>query len=368
MVIPFVDLKTQYLHIKYEIDEAIKTVLDDTAFVGGRYLENFEGKFASFTRSKFVIGVGNGTDALTLALRSLEIEPGFEVIVPANSFIATAEAVTNACGKVIFCDIDPNTYLMDLKSAESRVTPRTKVIIPVHLYGQMMDMKMVRDFADRHGLFIVEDAAQAHGVYYNGVSVGELSEFACYSFYPGKNLGAYGDGGAVSTNNKSFATKVRMLANHGRISKFDHDIEGVNSRLDGLQAAILSVKLKYLEDWNKRRWDAAEYYHKCLMHLNIPLPRSNSFGRHVYHLYVTRVKNRDKVLRKLRDRGIAAGIHYPIALPFLRAYVHLGYKPNDIPVAYSQMNELISLPIYPEITQDKIDYIATSMEAALENY
>lgn len=359
------DLNTQYLNIKDEIDKAISEVIESSSFIGGKYVNTFEDDFVKFTKSKNVIGVGNGTDALTIALKSLKLPPDSEVIVPANSFIATSEAVTNAGNKLIFCDIDPNTYLIDLNIVEQLITPSTSAIIPVHLYGQMVDMKALKDIADKHGLVVIEDAAQAHGVQYNGITVGELSNCACYSFYPGKNLGAYGDGGAITTNDNTLANKIRKYVNHGRSEKYNHEFEGINSRLDGLQAAILSVKLKYLPSWNTQRRKAANYYNDLIKELGLQLPITDDENRHVYHLYVTQVRNRDEVVQKMKTKGVGVGIHYPIALPFLEAYKKLGHCTDDFPIVSKQMHQLISLPIFPEITIEQIKYTVDCLRTSL---
>ena len=365
MRVPLVDLKAQYLTIKSEIDQAMTEVITSTTFIGGQFVQKFEDDFAKFTKSKNVIGVGNGTDALTIALRSLDIPPDSEVIIPANSFIATAEAVSSAGYKVIFCDVDPLTYLIDLNIVENLINSTTAAIIPVHLYGQMVDMKAIKVLADNHGLRVIEDAAQAHGVAYNGIEVGALSNCACYSFYPGKNLGAFGDGGAVTTNDNTLANKIRMYANHGRSAKYDHEFEGINSRLDSLQAAILSVKLKYLSEWNDCRRKAANCYNDLIKELGLQIPITNDEKRHAYHLYVTQIQNRDKVVKEMKTHGIGVGIHYPIAIPFLRAYKNLGYHPNDFPVTYKQMHHLISLPLYPEITAKQIHYTVDCLKDSL---
>ncbi len=364
--IPLVDLQAQYRTIKSEIDTALAEVLESCAFVGGRFVAQFEADFAAFTGARHVVGVGNGTDALILALSGLELDPGFEALVPANSFIATSEAVTRAGGHPRFCDVDFHTQLLDLGLAEELVSERTQVIIPVHLYGRMMEMPAVRRFADRHDLLVVEDAAQAHGARRDSIRIGELSEAATYSFYPGKNLGAYGDGGAITTNNEQLADKLRKWRNHGSDRKYQHQFEGVNSRLDGLQAAVLSVKLKHLPDWNRRRWEAAEVYHRELEGLGLELPREKETGSHVYHLYVIQVERRDRVLQTLMDQGVSAGIHYPLALPFLDAYQHLGHMPQEFPVTHTQMDRLISLPIYPEITTQQIKFVAATLATALD--
>lgn len=361
MKVPLVDLKTQYAAIKNEIDEAISAVLDSQVFISGRFVASFENEFGKFTGAQHVIGVANGTDALTLALRSLDLDNETEVIVPANSFVATSEAVTNAGLKPVFCDVNPKTYLLDLNHVEELITSSTGAIIPVHLYGQMVDMRAVKSISDKYNVAVIEDAAQAHGVRYLGISVGELSNLACYSFYPGKNLGAYGDGGAVTTNEKNLARKIRMMANHGRGAKYDHEFEGVNSRLDSLQAAILSVKLRYLPTWNRQRYRAAAIYHDLIGDIGLPLPTTDIKERHVYHLYVTRVKRRDKIVQAMKQEGIGVGIHYPIAIPFLDAYQTRGFQSIDFPVTYEQMSRLISLPIYPEITEEQIVYVVDTL-------
>ncbi len=363
--IPLVDLKAQYNTIKAEIDSVVAEVLNSCAFVGGRYVEQFEADFAVFTGARQVIGVGNGTDALMIALRSLQLEPGFEALVPANTFIATSEAVSHAGGRPRFCDVHPDTYLLDLGRAEKLVNDSTRVIIPVHLYGQMADMPAVRRFADRHKLLVVEDAAQAHGAQREGIRIGELSSMVTYSFYPGKNLGAYGDGGAITTDDQRLAGLLRKWRTHGGDRKYRHEFEGINSRLDGLQAAVLSVKLRHLPEWTRRRREAAEVYHRLLEPLGLPLPRESEPGSHVYHLYVTRVDRRDGVLAALREKGVHAGVHYPIALPFLEAYEHLGYKPEEFPVTFAQMDRLISLPLFPEITTGQIERVTQALDEAL---
>ena len=363
--IPLVDLQAQYAVIKEEIDAAVSLVLDSQSFIGGHFVKAFEEEFGQFTGAQYVIGVANGTDAITLALRSLELDIGVEVIVPANSFVATSEAVANAGLKPVFCDVDPKTYLLDLNHVEELITASTGAIIPVHLYGQMVDMKAVKTISDKYKISVIEDAAQAHGVCYHGITVGKLSDMACYSFYPGKNLGAYGDGGAVTTNDENLARKIRMMANHGRAAKYDHEFEGVNSRLDSLQAAILSVKLQHLKVWNRQRRLAAGIYHEQLADLDLPLPTSDEEDRHVYHLYVTRVDRRDEIVQAMKRVGIGVGVHYPIALPFLKAYHNRGFKPDDFPVAYEQMSELISLPIYPEITEEQIAHVVDTLRRNL---
>jgi dTDP-4-amino-4,6-dideoxygalactose transaminase len=358
--IPFVDLKKQYKSIKNEIDEAVFNVISQSAFIGGSYVKNFETAFAEFCNVKHCVGVGNGTDALFLALKALNIGSGDEVITAANSFVATSEAITMTDAKVVFADINPTTYNISIEEVEKRITSKTKAIVPVHLYGQPADMEALWRIADQYGLKIVEDAAQAHGAMYRGYTVGSLGDMACFSFYPGKNLGAYGDAGAVVTDDQELAIKVRMLANHGRVEKYDHKMEGVNSRLDGLQAAVLTVKLKHLPAWNKQRRKNAYLYNQNLEKTDVVTPIEIDDVKAVYHLYVIRVK---KKLRKefqqyLGANGIFTGIHYPIALPNLKAYRYLNHHKNDFPEATRASSEIVSLPMYPELEESNIQFVA----------
>lgn len=365
MDIPLVDLKTQYERIADPIDNAVRRVIGDTAFIGGKYLKDFETSFSKFCKAKYCIGVGNGTDAIYIALRALGVGQGDEVITVANSFIATSEAITLTGAKVLFVDSDPRTYAIDLEQAVRAVTPQTKAIVPVHLYGHPANMLELAKLAERHGLFVVEDCAQAHGAEMNGQPVGTFGDIGCFSFYPGKNLGAYGDGGAIITQREDLATKCRMIANHGRIDKYDHEFEGVNSRLDGLQAAILSIKLKYLEEWTEKRRAVARQYGELLKGLPLELPTEAEGCRHVYHLYVVRVRDRQSVQDKLKKSGISTGIHYPIALPMLKAYRYLGQEPVDFPVAVKYSQEVLSLPMYPELTDAQIKWVCDSLAAAV---
>jgi dTDP-4-amino-4,6-dideoxygalactose transaminase len=361
--IPFVDLKSQYESIKEEIDGAIAQVISQTAFVGGAHLKNFEEAFAAFCGVKHCIGVGNGTDALFIAMKTLGIGPGDEVITAANSFIATSEAISATGARVVFVDIDPNTYNIDTAQIEKKITAKTKAIVPVHLYGQPADMDPILDIARRHNLKVVEDAAQAHGAIYKGRKIGSIGDMAGFSFYPGKNLGAYGDGGAILTNNDEWAEKARMIANHGRIDKYDHAIEGVNSRLDGLQAAILSVKLKHLPAWTEARRRNAYLYNRYLKDSGLITPAEIPDVKAVYHLYIVRVQkeSRQKLQDHLQSEGIATGIHYPIALPNLQAYAWLGHSEQDFPEATQASREIVSLPMFPELTEEHIQYVAKSI-------
>jgi dTDP-4-amino-4,6-dideoxygalactose transaminase len=364
MKIPFVDLTAQYSSIKEEINEAISKVIQDSAFIGGKYAKVFEENFANYIGVKYCIGVGNGTDALNIALKALGIAKGDEVITAANTFIATSEAITMTGAKTVFIDCDKDTYNIDVDKIENFLSPRTKAIIPVHLYGQPAKMDRIREIASEHNLFIIEDAAQAHGAAYKGENVGTLGDIACFSFYPGKNLGAYGDAGAVLTNNDELAEKIRMMANHGRKDKFGHQFEGTNSRLDGLQAAVLDVKLKHLEDWTARRREVARMYDEGLKGV-VVTPAATDDSRHVYHLYVVRVKEREKVRTFLLERGISTGIHYPTPLPFLEAYRYLDHKMSDFPIAYAYQNEIMSLPMHGDLSNDQVSFVIQSLRDAV---
>ncbi|MDT8366717.1 MAG: DegT/DnrJ/EryC1/StrS family aminotransferase [bacterium] len=369
MNIPFVDLKSQYTSIKDEIDSAIADVIENTAFVGGPFLKRFEDAFAAFCGTRNCIGVGNGTDSLFIALKAKGIGEGDEVITAANSFIATSGAITMAGARVVFVDIIPETYNMDVSMLESRITPKTKAIISVHLYGQPVDMDPIMEIARKHDLVVIEDAAQAHGAEYKGRRVGTLGDMASFSFYPGKNLGAYGDGGALVTDDKELASKARMFANHGRADKFGHIFEGVNSRLDGLQAAILAAKLNHLEEWTESRRKNAYLYNKYLKDSNVITPIEIDNVRAVYHLYVVRVdaEKRTALQEFLKSSGIATGIHYPIALPNLKAYEYLGHTESDFPVASKMSSEIMSLPMFPELAEEQIAFVAEKINSFFQN-
>ncbi|HLG59268.1 MAG TPA: DegT/DnrJ/EryC1/StrS family aminotransferase [Vicinamibacterales bacterium] len=362
--IPFVDLKAQYDSIKTEVDAAIASVITQTAFIGGSFLKEFEEAFARYCGTDLCVGMANGTDALYIALRALGVGPGDEVITAANSFIATSEAIKMAGAQVVFCDCDPVTYNIDVTKIEAKITPKTKAIIPVHLYGQPADMDPILALAKKHNLRVVGDAAQAHGATYKGRPIAALADITCYSFYPGKNLGAYGDGGALVTNNAEWAATARMIANHGRTKKYDHDFEGVNSRLDGIQAAILSVKLRYIERWTENRRKNAYLYNAALKGKGVGTPEELKDLRAVYHLYIVRVpaERREQFQASLKAAGIDTGIHYPIALPYLNAYRHLGHSESDFPHALEASREIVSLPMFPELTEDQIRYVADRVQ------
>jgi dTDP-4-amino-4,6-dideoxygalactose transaminase len=366
MTVPFVDLKVQYDSIKTEIDAAIASVIRQTAFVGGSFVKEFEEAFARYCGVEQCVGVANGTDALFIALKALGIGPGDEVITVANSFIATSEAVKMAGAQVVFVDINPRTYNIDAARIEERITPKTKAIIPVHLYGQPVDMDPILALAKKHGLRVIGDAAQAHGAQYKGRPIAQLADITCFSFYPGKNLGAYGDAGALVTNNAEWAVSARMLANHGRTKKYDHDLEGVNSRLDGLQAAILTVKLRHLEAWTEARRLNARRYNEALKGSGVVTPVEIDNVRAVYHLYIVRVPGgrRDQLQEQLKSHGISTGIHYPIALPFLNAYKYLGAGDGEFQHSVQAAAEILSLPMFPELTAEQVEYVADTIKNA----
>jgi len=364
MNVPLVDLKAQYDSIKEEIDEAMRNVIEDSAFVGGKYVRSFEKNFKDYLGVNHCIGVGNGTDALYIALKSLGIKEGDEVITAANSFIATSEAISNTGAKVVFVDCKEDSYNIDPGKIEGVISEKTRALVPVHLYGQPVEIEPILDIAQKYNLYTIEDAAQAHGAKYRDKKVGNFGDLAIFSFYPGKNLGAYGDGGAVVTADENLAKRVKMFANHGRMDKYNHEFEGVNSRLDGLQAAILDMKLRYLEKWNNKRRKIAKRYEKELKGI-VGTPSVINDVRHVYHLYVIRIKNRDKVREMLSRKGISTGIHYPIPLPFLKAYEYLGYSPRDFPVVYSIKDEILSLPIHGSMNEEDVSWVIQQLKNIL---
>ncbi len=363
MKIPLVNLKAQYLSIKEEIDSAIKRVIDDTSFVGGEELKKFEEEFAKFCEVKYAVGVGNGTDALYLALRALGIKGGDEVLTSLHTFIATCEAITLNKAIPVFVDIDKNTYNINPGRIEDAISEKTKVIIAVHIYGQPADFDKIKEIAKRHNLLIIEDAAQAHGAIYKGRKVGSLGDVACFSFYPGKNLGAYGDGGAVCSNNQEIIEKIRMLSNHGRCEKYFHKIEGINSRLDGIQAAILRVKLKYLNEWNRKRGEIANKYDELLSGMDeIITPKILNGVLSVFHLYVIQAEKRDEVIKKLKEDGISTGIHYPIPLHLQPPYKYLNLPEGSFPNAEKLCKKALSLPMFPELTDREIEYVCKKIK------
>lgn len=365
MRVPFVDLKAQYSAIKNEIDAAMLKVVSETAFVSGKYATEFERQFAEYIGTAHCIACGNGTDALEIALASLSIGAGDEVIVPANSFFASSEAVDRVGATPVFVDCDPATYNIDTLKIEAKITDRTRAIMPVHLYGLPAEMDAVMEIAKRHGLKVIEDCAQSHGADYKGKRTGTFGDIAAFSFYPGKNLGAYGDAGAIVTNDDALAEQCRLIANHGQPAKYRHTLIGRNSRMDGIQAAVLSVKLKYLDEWLEARRRNAGVYNELLADTGIPLPAEPEHARHTYHLYVIRVKDREAVAARLAEAGIDTGMHYPVALPFLEVYAERGFGTDEAPVAHAHMGELLSLPMFAELTAEQIEHVCTSLKDAV---
>lgn len=356
-MVKFLDLKSQYDSIKDEIDEAIKNVISQTAFIGGKYVEQFEQEFATYQQAQHCIGVANGTDALEIVIEALDLPKGSEIIVPANSFIASSESVTRSGHKVVFCDCDESNYTISIPSLKSKITPNTKAIIAVHLYGHPCDMDEIMALAKEHNLKVIEDCAQSHGAEYKGKRVGAIGDAGTFSFYPGKNLGAYGDGGAIVTSSDELAKKCKMIANHGRIEKYNHEFEGRNSRLDGLQAAILSVKLKHLDKWTEARIHIADYYLENLKDVDgIVLPKREDWAKQVYHLFVVRTETRDKLQQYLKDNDIQSGIHYPISLPKLKAYDYTGQSNEDFFANKSDI-QLLSLPIGEHLKQEELEEV-----------
>lgn len=358
--IPFVDLKAQYLSIKSEIDEAISGVIRDTSFVGGAYVKKFEESFARHMGAKHVMSCGNGTDSLEILLSVTGIGPGDEVIVPAISWISTSEAVTAVGARPVFADIDPEFYTIRPDAIREKINAKTKAIIPVHLYGQPADMPAIMDLAKKHNLTVIEDCAQSHDASIAGVTTGLWGHASSFSFYPGKNLGAYGDAGCMLTNDDAVAAKARMIANHGQVKKHDHQVEGRNSRLDSMQASILSAKLPHLNAWTESRIRNAARFTQ-LLSASLPTPRIRPDARHVFHLYVVQVENRARVMDALKKLGVETAIHYPTALPFLPAYKRFGHLPKEFPVAAACQDSVLSLPFYPELDESKIEYIASHL-------
>lgn len=323
----------------------------------GENVQEFEKEFAEFCRVKYAVGTSSGTAALHLALLVCGIRQGDEVITVPYTFTATAEAISHCGGKVVFVDIEERSYTVDTTKIENAITKRTKAIIPVHLFGQPADMDRIIAIAEKHNLFVIEDACQAHGAEYKGRRVGSLGDIACFSFYPGKNLGAYGDAGMVVTNNKEFAEKLRLLRDHGRDKKYYHRVEGYNYRLDAIQAAVLRVKLRHLDEWNRKRRENAQLYDQLLEGGGVRTPVEMGYAGHVYHLYVIRTEKREELYRKLNERGVSVAIHYPLPLHLQEAYVYLGWKKGDFPVSEICSEEMLSLPMFPELTKDEIEEI-----------
>lgn len=367
MKIPFVDLKAQYKAHQSEIDAAIARVVAETSFIGNLtnpHVKAFEEQFAAYLGSKHCVACANGTDSLEILLKAAGIGAGDEVIVPSVSWIATSEAVSTIGARPVFADIDPLTYTIDPADIARKITPRTKAVIPVHLYGEPADMDAIMVLAQQHGLFVLEDCAQAHGAKYRDRTVGTIGHAGSFSFFPGKNLGAYGDAGGMLTNDEKLAARARMISQHGQgAKKHDHQVEGRNSRMDGIHAAILSVKLPHLEQWTEQRRGHAATYRRLLGESGLQVQRVPEHVRHVYHLFTVQVPNREAVLASLQAAGISAAVQYPQALPLLTAYQHLGHKAADFPVGAALAARVLSLPIYPELTEAMIAHVVTNFLA-----
>jgi dTDP-4-amino-4,6-dideoxygalactose transaminase len=353
-MIPFVDLKAQYLSIKPEIDSAVFAVLESSQFILGKYVEEFEKDFAAYCHAAHAMGVSSGTSALHLALLAAGVGPGDEVITTPFTFVATAAAIDYCGARPVYVDIDPVSFTIDPWRIEEAVTPRTKAILPVHLYGQPADMDPILEIAKRHGLVVIEDAAQAHGAEYKGRRAGSIGDMGCFSFYPGKNLGAYGEGGAVTTNNEAYAKTIRMLRDWGQTRKYHHDLRGFNYRLEGMQGAILGVKLKYLDEWTNARRARAALYNQQLAQADVATPVEMDYARHVYHVYAIRTASREALAQELNAAGVQTGIHYPIPVHLQKAYADPAFKRGDFPHAERAAAEVLSLPMFPELTENQV--------------
>ena len=368
MHIPFVDLKAQYLSIQKDIDCAIKKVIEETAFVGGHFVQEFEASFASMYGVRHMISCANGTDSLYILMKMLGIGPGDEVITATNSWISSSETITQTGARVVFADVHPRYYSLDESRLEARITSKTTAVIAVHLQGQMCAIDTIKSICDKHGIYLIEDCAQSHFSEYKAKRAGLFGIAGSFSFYPGKNLGAYGDAGGIITNDDALAEKCRMFAQHGALKKHQHKIEGINSRLDSMQAAILSAKLPHLAEWTEKRIRNAAWYNQYLSNIpGIILPALRPESRHTYHLYIIRSKKRKELTEYLKQNNIETSIHYPTALPNLPAYSYLGHQPSDFPVATMLQDEIISLPMYAELTEEQIKYVSDVIRLFYKN-
>ncbi|PWT82976.1 MAG: erythromycin biosynthesis sensory transduction protein eryC1 [Acidobacteria bacterium] len=359
MKVPFLDLKAHHAPLAEEFDRAIREVIESSAFAGGPFVERFEEEFAEFCGASHAIGVGNGTDALWLALLALRIGEGDEVITVPNTFIATVEAIAYCKARPVFVDVDEETFTMNPAELEKSLTERTKAIIPVHLFGQPADMDPILEFARAHGLFVIEDAAQAHGAEYKGRRAGTMGDAGCFSFYPGKNLGAFGEAGAVVTNDRQLQEQIQVLRDHGQPQKYYHTLMGWNCRMDGIQAAVLSTKLPHLNEANLLRRKHALAYNQAFTAIDgVRTPFEARYARHVYHVYAIRVQERDAVRRHLQEKGVGCAVHYPVPIHLQEACRSLGYKKGAFPIAESLAEEFLSLPMFPELTREQIEYVA----------
>lgn len=363
MKVPFVDLKTQYTSIKEEIDGAIESVIEETAFIGGKHVNEFERKFAELYNVKNCISCANGTDSLYILMKMLGIGPGDEVITVANSWISSSETITQTGARPVFVDIDPEYYSINERLIEEKITSKTKAIILVHLHGQMCNLDAVIAIAENRNILLIEDCAQSHFSEYKTKRAGTIGIAGSFSFYPGKNLGAYGDAGCIITNDDALAEKCKMFARHGALVKHQHKMEGINSRLDALQAAILSAKLPHIIKWTEQRIANAKYYDKILSSVSeIVTPLVRAETTHTYHLYVIRVEQREALQQHLQSRGVETSVHYPTALPFLEAYDYLNHTPEHFPISYQYQHKILSLPMYPELTKEMMDHVAACIK------
>jgi dTDP-4-amino-4,6-dideoxygalactose transaminase len=359
--IPLVDLKANYLSIKGEINKAIQKTIDNSSFIMGPIVEEFDNNWAKYCNTNFSCGVANGTEAIRLSLIALDIKNGDEVITVPNTFIATTEAISSCGATPKFVDINENTYNIDPNKIEEKITSKTKAIVCVHLYGHACDMDKIKIIADKHDLKIVEDCAQAHGALYKNKKAGSIGDIAGFSMFPAKILGAFGDAGAITTNNEKLANKIKLLRNHGRISKYEHILEGHNSRIDALQANILNIKLKYLGNWIEKRRKIAKRYTENLKNIVI-CPKEENWAKHSYYMYVIRTKKRDELKIFLEENNISCGIHYPISLHLQPAYKKLNYKKGDFPITEKITKEILSIPLYPELSQEQQEYIISKIK------
>ena len=361
--VPFLDLWSQHLPLMSEFNQAIQEVIESSAFAGGRFVTAFEEEFAAYGEVPYAIGVGSGTEALWLSLLACGVGAGDEVITVPSTFMATAEAITYCGARPVFIDVDERTYTMNPDALKNALTAKTKAIIPVHLFGQPADMDPILEFGRDHGLYIIEDACQAHGATYKGKRVGTLGDTACFSFYPGKNLGAFGEAGAIVTVSSELNEKIRILRDHGQVRKYFHSAVGWNCRMDGIQAAVLRIKLRQLEANNQRRRNHAAAYDAGLREFEgVITPTTAAYARHVYHIYAIRVSNRDETIKNLTDQGVATGIHYPVPVHLQEAYRDLGYAAGAFPVSERCADEFVSLPMYPELTPSQIELVIEAVK------
>jgi dTDP-4-amino-4,6-dideoxygalactose transaminase len=366
MKVPFLDLNAHHEPFVNEFTSAIQEVIESGAFAGGPFVERFEQEFAAYCGSQYAIGVGNGTDALWLTLLALGVGEGDEVITVPNTFVATAEAISYCKAQPVFVDVDDKTFTLDPAELEKCLTARTKAIIPVHLFGQSADMDPILQFARAYGLFVIEDAAQAHGAKYKGRKTGTMGDAGCFSFYPGKNLGAFGEAGAVVTNDTDIAEKIRVLRDHGQSRKYYHTVVGWNCRMDGIQAAILSIKLRHLEQANLLRRQRASLYNEAFAGIDdVATPVEADYAGHVYHIYAVRLQERDELRRFLEAKGIGCGVHYPIPIHLQEAWRNFGYCEGAFPIAENLAKEFLSLPMFPELTEEQIEYVAHCVSEAV---